>query len=155
MTQLNSQQLAFILDIKKEDARAKMVRAYEKSKGIELRDNIEVATANWSEKGKVKDEHPAFMKIEILAAGLNIPDLQKMVDDICLNYLNRPASKKYILVDYPEKWIKKCETEGKEFPVRINIPPALKSMLPDETVNTIHNYWKGFRTHDLQPRFRI
>jgi hypothetical protein len=34
MNHLNAQQLAFILDIKKEDARAKMCNAWEKSKGI-------------------------------------------------------------------------------------------------------------------------
>lgn len=155
MTQLNSQQLAFILDIKKEDARAKIVRAFEKSKGIDLREGVDMKTASRTAKGKINDEYPQFIKIELLAAGLNIPDLQKMVDDICENYLKRPATRKFILADYPEKHIKKCESEGKEFPVKIGWPPALKSMLSESSVSEIHNFWKSFKTADMMPRFKL
>lgn len=154
MKEINAQQLAFILDIKKEDARAKMVRAIEKSKGIELRYD-EVATARRNVKNKIEDNHPQFISISVLSEFGNLPTLQEMINDIQLNYLNRPASKKYILVDYPEKFIKKCEKEGKDFPVKIDIPPALKSMLPDETKKRIYQYWTAFKTADFKPRFKV
>lgn len=155
MNALNAQQLAFILDIKKEDARARMARAWEKSKGIQTDHTGHVTTFKRTATKKISDPYPIFMNIDLLASGLNIPNLQDMVNDIELNYLNRPASKKYILVDYPEKFIKKCENEGKEFPVKIDIPPALKSMLPDHTKEKIYNYWAGFKTQDQKPRFKV
>jgi len=159
MTELNSQQLAFILDIKKEDARAKMCNAWEKAKGI-AKDSDKmkfekVHGAKWSDKGRIEDQYPATMPIEILAIELNMPSLQIMVDDIVLNYLNRPASKKYILVDFPEKLIKKTEDAGEKFPVRIDIPPALRSMLPEHVKAKIYDYWSGFKTANYQPRFNV
>lgn len=159
MNQLNAQQLAFILDIKKEDARAKMCNAWEKYKGITKdRDSLgfeKVHGATRSVTKKIEDDYPQAMPIEVIASGLILPTLQEMVNDIVSNYLNRPASKKYILVDYPEKFIKKCENEGKEFPVKIDIPAALKSMLPDETKLKIYGYWKDFKTYDQKPRFKV
>lgn len=79
------------------------------------------------------------MPIEILASGLNLPTLQQMVDDIEQNYLKRNASKKWILCDYPEKELKKLANDGK--PLRLNIPAALKSMLPSETIEIIEGEW--------------
>lgn len=159
MTSLNARQLAFLLDIKKEDARAKMCNAWEATHGISKLSDAngfdKTRGANWNDKGKIESQYPDYMPILILQQGLNIPQLQSMVDDIHLNYLNRPASKKYILVDFPEKFIKKCENDGKKFPVKIDIPPALKSMLPDHSIKSIYDYWRRFLTNDKQPRFII
>lgn len=159
MNFLNAQQLAFILEIKKEDARARMCRAWQKSKGIELETTGKqlgkMKDVKRGKSKKIEDDYPQAMPIDLLAEGLNIPSLQKMVNDIELNYLNRPASKKWILVDYPEKFIKKCEESGKQFPVSIDIPPALKSILPAHTKEKIYSYWEGFKTNDLKPRFII
>lgn len=143
MTSLNSQQLAFLLDIKKEDARARMCAAWEKAKNIpkmgfafEERLSSNVVRDN---SKKIKDPYPNDMPIEILASGLNLPTLQQMVDDIEQNYLKRSASKKWILCDYPEKELKKLANDGK--PLRLNIPAALKSMLPSETIEIIESEW--------------
>lgn len=150
---LNSQQLAFILDIKKEDARAKMVCAWEKSKGIERNKfTCEVKGAIRTEKNKVQDDYPVAMPVDILSEHLIIPNLQSMVDDIIKNYLVRPASKKYILCDLPEKLVLKAKEAGTK--PKTAIPPALKSMLPTATQRIIMEEWvkrfKEFRP-DYQP----
>jgi hypothetical protein len=133
MNTLTSQQLAFILDIKKEEARAQMCHAWAKHKGIKN-------AAYWNEKNKIVDDYPKAMEIEILAEHLNLPTLQQMVNDIELNYLIRPATKKWILCDYPEKQVKSCGDAGK--PLRIGIPPALKTMLHPETIDRIKSEWE-------------
>jgi hypothetical protein len=134
MTYLNAQQLAFILDIKKEDARAKMCVAWSAHIGQENQ-------AERNAKGKIVDPYPIGMPVEILSKHLNIPTLQDSVDDIVSNYLNRPASKKWILCDYPEKQIAKTESSGEVKP--IGIPAALKSMLPKETKDIIIREWRS------------
>jgi len=135
MTELNSQQLAFLLDIKKEDARARMCNAYSKAHDV----------LNTAErvKNKIVDSFPKTMPIDMPAKGLNLPTLQKMVDDIRENYLKRQATKKYILYDYPEAMIKKAESGDKPPPYKVSIPPALASLLTDEDNNTILNAWES------------
>ena len=130
---LNAQQLAFILDIKKEDARAKMCVAWSNSIG-------EINKAEWNEKGKIIDPYPLAMPVDLLARELNLPTLQDSVDDIVNNYLTRPASKKWILCDYPEKQVAKTDATGQV--KKLAIPPALKSMLPKEVKEKIHEEWK-------------
>lgn len=143
MTSLNSQQLAFLLDIKKEDARARMCNAWEKAnntpkQGFAFEERLS-SNVVWDNSKKIKDPYPSDMPIEILASGLNIPTLQQMVDDIEQNYLKRSASKKWILCDYPERELKKLANDGK--PLKLNIPAALKSMLPSETIEAIESEW--------------
>lgn len=153
MNFLNSQQLAFILDIKKEDARAKMCNAWEKEKGIQRTDHhkVEVKGAEW-EKKKVKDSYPLAMPVEMLSRQLNLPDLQTAVKDITQNFLTRKATKKWILYDYVEKKINSARNEGKQFPITIDLPPALKSLLPPETVREIYNSWLGtFKDAQYKP----
>lgn len=141
MKTLNKKQLAYILDIKIEDARAKMCNAWEKSNGIEKLGQFKdiVNGADRNEKDKIIDKYPVLMPIEILAKELNLPHLQQMVDDIEKNYLTRQGSKRYILCDFPEKQIQAQRTAGKK-PV-LQIPPALRSMLPDETIAEIRRVW--------------
>lgn len=134
MTFLNAQQLAFILDIKKEDARAKMCVAWAASKGEENK-------AARNAKGKIEDPYPVAMPVQMLAQFLNLPTLQESVNDITDNYLNRPASKKWILCDLPEKIIKKAEAEGDPNP-KFAIPPALRSMLPKSQQEIIFKEWE-------------
>jgi hypothetical protein len=142
MTFLNSQQLAFILDIKKEDARAKMCNAWCKEKGIEKTGHwkVDVKAERDPHGKKIKDDYPLAMPISMLAEHLNIPTLQSMVDDIVTNYLVRPATKKYILCDLPEKLVLKAKEEGKK--PKAAIPSALKSMLPTATQKTILEEWE-------------
>lgn len=138
---LNAQQLAFILDIKKEDARAKMCHAWCSAKGIQNQ------AFRLKDSQRIIDDYPQAMEVVMLAEKLNLPSLQEAVNDITENYLTRPASKKWILCDYPEKQIKKLEDSGKMPPYKVQIPPALKSMLPPSQQERIKEEWKT--------RFRI
>lgn len=134
MNELDAQQLGFILDIKKEDARAKMCVAWANSRG-------EQNKATWNRTGtKVDDPYPKTMPISLLAKELNLPTLQQSVDDIVNNYLMRPTTKKWILCDYPENEIRKSKEAGRRKAPKI--PPALRSMLPKETQETILNEWR-------------
>lgn len=136
MNYLNAQQLAFILEIKKEDARFKMVHAWCKAKGIKNK----LERDHTGKLDKQSDNYPEAIPVEILSEQLNLPTLQQSVDDIVNNYLSRPASKKWILCDFPEKELKKCKEAGKEYVV-INLPPALKSLLPVVTREKIKTEW--------------
>lgn len=148
MKSLNAQQLAFILDIKKEDARARMCNAWCKYKGIpnetlkEGHLQIGQVAVPGAERpkgsAKVRDPYPNDMEIELLARELNLPNLQQMTDDIHENYLKRPASKRWILCDYPEKQLEKQTPKH-----RIKIPPALKSLLSDADIYTIKTEWRN------------
>lgn len=141
---LNAQQLAFILDIKKEDARFKMVNAWCKAKGVP--NNLE--RKHDGKLDKETDKYPEAMPIDLLAWQLNLPTLQDSVDDIVNNYLIRPASKKYILCDLPEKLILKAKEDGHK--PKMAIPPALRSMLPTKTVEIIFAEWK-LRFKEFRP----
>jgi len=143
---LNAQQLAFILDIKKEDARAMMCNAWTRKEGIP-KEGLKTAKVNRGKKNKIEDPFPIAMPIETLATELNLPHLQAACDDIENNYLIRKATKKFILWDFPEKSIKKFEAETKKKPYSLDIPPALKSMLPTEIQNEIYSGWKKY--HEL------
>ena len=126
MTSLTAQQLAFLLDIKKEEARAKMCHAWCKFHNIPN-------TAYMSDKHKIVDDYPKSMPIGIISQTLCIDNLQAMVEDIHNNYLNRASTKKWILCDFPENEVRLGKT--------LAIPPALKSMLPDQAIETIKSEW--------------
>lgn len=130
---INAQQLAFVLDINKEDARAKMCVAWSRANGLSNSAHRKPGSK------KIIDDYPLAMEIEMLAKQLNLPTLQSSVDDITENYLTRPASKKWILCDFPEKAIKKAAEDGKV--AKLNIPPALKSMLSNRDVEFIKREW--------------
>jgi hypothetical protein len=148
MNHLNKNQLAFILDIKAEDARAKMCHAWCTHEGIENK-------AFRNEKEKIEDDYPEAMPIEILASQLNLPTLQQSVDDIVNNYLNRPASKKWILCDYPEKEIEKGTKAGKPL-IKLNIPKALRSMVKQDVQKEIKKEWHSrYHKEDSEGRVLI
>lgn len=149
ITSLTKQQLAFLLDIKAEDARAKMCVAYCKFKGIKNE-------AEENDKGKIIDKYPINISIEILSQYLDLPTLQSMVNDVESNYLSRPASKKWILCDFPETTIRLAEQSGKDYPIKISLPLALRSMLPKETLTKVYASWKiSFLDKDLNPKLRV
>ncbi len=139
MKYLNAAQFAFVLDITKDEARAKMCVAWSKAKGI-------YNAAAWEKKdpyGKEKlvDPYPPAMEIDMLSRQLNLPTLQESCDDIAYNYLNRPGSRKWILCDFPEKAIKRAADAGKT--ASLKIPPALESMLPTTIKVQILDEWRA------------
>lgn len=130
---LSAQQLAFILDIKVQEAKDKIIYAYCKDKGWPV-------PLLKKENKKDRAEYPNQISIALLAKYHNLPTLQSMVDDINDNYLTRKASKKWILCDYPEKLIAKWVESGEKH--RLTIPPGLKSMLKNEDVIKIMDEWR-------------
>lgn len=139
---LNYKQLAFVLGITPIKALEKIIAIHcsIQNKGTpRVCDKVseylfDIVIKNGKET-KVRNQFPEVMDIETLSEKLNLPCLQSSVDDICTNYLNRPASRKWILCDYPEKeLVSKTRYE-------VKIPPALKSMLPAEQVKEIEQIW--------------
>lgn len=140
---INKTQLAFVLDIKIEDARAKMVAAYCKSKGIEPTETKQgpaLTGAVRNVKGKIEDKYPQVMEIDMIARYGNLPDLPWACDDIENNYLRRPGSKRWILADYPEKQMTKQKAEGKPF--RLKLPPGVASMVKTSDQRLIEEEWR-------------
>lgn len=143
MKYINKNQLAFVLDIKVEDARAKMCAAWCKAKGIEPEQTIagpRTAKASRDEKKKIKDPYPLVMEVAMIAEFANLPDLAFACNDIENNYLKRPASRKYILADYPDKVMAKQRSEGKPF--NLKLPPALVAMINLADQRTIDQEWR-------------
>jgi hypothetical protein len=134
MKLLNKSQLAFILDIKPEDARAMMCVAWSKAKGIK-NDAVWVGEI----RAKVQSDFPTAMPIDMLSEHLNLPTLAQSVDDIENNYLNRPATKKWILFDCPEKQI--AAMDRAEKPAPLKIPSALRSLLSLSVIEEIKKEW--------------
>lgn len=155
---LNAQQLAFLLDIKKDDARARMCNAWTKAHGIKKVDDplggvptaVPKVKRNKATK-KVEDDFPLAMPIELLSEHLNLPDLQAACNDIESNYLTRKATRRWILWDYPEKAILKFHKEGTKPPHRLKIPPALASMLPTDTQYEILKHWQEHHRLNILP----
>lgn len=139
---LNYKQLAFILNIEPVEALEKVLYCWAKSTGKSLpgrRDSVReylfTKTIVKNKEKNVRNELPEALEIELLSKYLNLPDLQFAVDDIRENYLKRQASKKWILLDYPEKELR---TKLKD---KINIPPVLASLLKEEDVEFIAKEW--------------
>lgn len=130
---LNKHQFAFLLDIKVEDARAKMCHAWCRSKGIQNKAFV-------TNKNKIFDEYPPDMEVGLLAKELNLPSLPEMIQDIKSNYLSRSATKYWILNTYPETEIKKKLEKGSK--LTLNVPRPLLSLLPTATVETIKTEWR-------------
>lgn len=149
MNFLNKSQLAFILDIKAEDARAKMCVAWCADKKIENK-------AFWDDETyKLIDDYPDAMPVEMLAVQLNLPTLSQSVDDIRDNYLNRPGTKKWILCDYPEKEIEKGTKAGKAL-IKLNIPKALRLLISMPVQKEIKKQWhKRYYKEDSEGRILI
>lgn len=147
MTELNKKQLAYLLDIKIEDARAKMCAAWEKEHNIQrFADNSKVVAngelsgAVRNSKNKIEDKYPEKMPIDLLSRNLNLPDLQFIANDVENNYLSRAATKKFILDEYPGKEIHKAMEAGKF--AKLSIPSGLRSIIRDDIAEEIKRQWK-------------
>lgn len=138
-TLLNKKQLAFLLSINPEDARAKMCVAYAKYLNHPIKAEW-VERKEGSESKKIRDDYPEFVEIDVLSRGLNLPHLQAIVDDVENNYLIRPATKKYLLFDLPEKQIREMDSAGQIKKLSI-LPVGLRSLLSDDTIKMVHKEW--------------
>lgn len=137
---INYKQLAFILDIEPVKALEKILYVYHKTSGKDLPYSHKNAKGYlFNDDGK-RNNLPESMDIGLLAQYLNLPTLQNSVEDIQNNYLNRPATKKWILCDYPERELKRCSDNDRPF--RIPFPKALETLLPVEISDTIREEWK-------------
>jgi hypothetical protein len=122
MKTITSKQLAYILSISHKDSMKIMLRAKRK--------NGEVAKeTDWEFVSEVVAD------IEIVSKETNA-DIEMAVNDIRENSLKRPAFRKWILYDYVSEKLK-----GKTPPKKISLPPALKSLLPEEAVSYIRDFW--------------
>lgn len=131
---INYKQLAFILDIKPVEALEKIISVHCKVT------NRAVPARCQTVKEYLKNNWTESLDVGLLALHLNLPTLQASVVDISRNYLVRPATKKWILCDYPEKQLKLCSDNDRPF--RIPFPKALESLLPVETSETIREEWR-------------
>lgn len=143
---LNYKQLAFILDVKAIRALEHILLAFCKESGKQLPTPAETANEylfNFDEKGKktTRTTWPDSMEVEKLEKHLGI-SLQSAIDDIRENYLNRAATKRWILCDFPEKKIKLSQEQGKKF-CTLQIPPPLKSLISPTVAAQIGKEWES------------
>lgn len=135
---INYKQLAFILDIKPVEALEKILYVHSKVTGKSLparQDTVREYLFIKQKKKSVRNDLPESFDVGLLSLHLNLPTLQQSVEDIQNNYLVRPATKRWILCDFPEKELK---TKLKE---KVRIPPVLESMLKTEDIATIQSEW--------------
>jgi hypothetical protein len=124
---ITPQKLAVLLDIKKKDARLKIIYALEKKKG-------NIATGLDAQK---YDNDPSI-DIKDMSDHLGI-DLEFYVKDIKENYLKRSQTRGYIM-NYPDAKLK-VNKKG-EYPRTVSVPSYLKCFISKETVEEIVEEWK-------------
>jgi hypothetical protein len=92
---------------------------------------------------EVQEAREKMVYAHCKANGLSVPQRRKKEDlaDIEANYLTRPASKKWILCDYPEKKIKSFAESGGRH--KLSLPGALASLLPKATQDVIMQEWRA------------
>jgi hypothetical protein len=142
---INAQQLAFLLSIPKKDAKIKILRSLRKD-GQEYKESDHEFHPNPSAEIEIIEKHE---KLKIKQA----------VENIKNNALTSPAYKKYLLYDYPTKRIgaivdKEDKKENKEEkitrPKTVRLPPVLRSLLSEENLNQIEDYWnKNFNVEGI------
>lgn len=135
---LNYKQLAFILDIEPVEALEKILYVHSKVSGKELPTSMKTVKEYLfikQAKKSVRNDLPEALDVGLLALHLNLPTLQQAVEDIQKNYLTRAATKRYILLDFPEKELRL------KLKHQIKVPPVLASLLKSEDVEFIENEW--------------
>lgn len=135
---IDYKQLAFILDIKPVEALEKILYVWSKASGKDLpasQDTVREYLFVKQKKKSVRNDLPESLDVGLLAVHLNLPTLQQSVEDIQNNYLKRPGTKRWILLDFPEKELR---TKLKH---QIRIPVVLESMLKPEDIATIQSEW--------------
>jgi hypothetical protein len=144
MNYLHYKQLAFILDIDPIKALEKIIAIHCKIKGIQIpypQKKITDYLHGRDKKGKkIRNSLPESMEIDTLSGHLGIQTLRTAIQDIKENYLVRPATRKWILCDYPEKLIKAALAAGKK-KTTLSLPGALKSLLSDQVAAAIAKEW--------------
>lgn len=142
---ISYKQLAFILDIKSIRALEHILAAHCKVTGLALPKPAETPNEylfNFSEKGKktTRTTWPDSMEVERLEKHLGIT-LQPAINDIRDNYLNRAATKRWILCDFPENKVRLAAEAGKKC-ATLQIPPALKSLISPAVAAEIGKEWE-------------
>jgi hypothetical protein len=135
---IDYKQLAFILDIKPVEALEKIIYVDCKIKGTitpRTCDTVKEYLFDKQKSKSVRNKTPESLEVALLEQHLNLPTLSQAIQDIKNNYLVRPASKKWILFDYPEKELKT------KLATQVKIPSVLASLLKDEDVNFIEKEW--------------
>lgn len=120
---IDSRQLAFVLGITKKDATIKILRAL-RLDGQNYKEIDYEFHPNISADVKIVEKHEKI-------------DLEFAINDIRENALKRPGFRKYLLYDYPNKKIESHKT----IPKTLSLPPALRSLLSEETLKEIKDYW--------------
>ncbi|HMG89613.1 MAG TPA: hypothetical protein VK589_06125 [Chryseolinea sp.] len=142
---LSYKQLAFVLDIKSIRALEHILAAHCKATGQEPPAPAETTNEylfNFNDKGEktTRTTWPDAVEVAELEKHLGI-SLQSAIDDIRENYLNRSATKKWILCDFPQNKIKLAAEQGKKN-CTLQIPPALKSLISPAVAAQIGQEWK-------------
>lgn len=128
---LTYKQLAFILDIEPIEAVRKIIYVHCKAKGLEV-----PLKYNHIKDYYFKDSlWPMEFDVSLLSEHLNLPELQRAIDDIRENYMKKNATRKYILLDFPEK---EMRLKLKD---KIRVPSVLASLLKPEDVEFIESEW--------------
>lgn len=138
MVKLDYKQLAFILGIEPKEALEKILYVHSKVTGKDpppRQESVKDYLFIEQKKKKVRTNLPESYDVGLLAVHLNLPTLQSSVEDIHNNYLKRAATKRYILLDFPEKELRI------KLKHQIKVPPVLASLLSLEDVETIENEW--------------
>lgn len=131
MKEITANQLALLLDIKREDAVKKVVVALERESGFE---HYELKPATLSKY----DKNPSI-SISLASRYLGV-DLDSILQDIKKNYLKNPATGRWIY-DYPASKLKVDPKTGR-FPLTVSIPGTLKSLLTEEQIKEIISKWE-------------
>lgn len=128
---ITHKQLAFILDIEAIEALGKIIFAHCKDRNQDI-------PPQKAKPYKVTDYKnmglPQEIPLDVLEKHTGLK-LGSAILDISENYLKRPASKKWILCDFPER---ELQTKPKN---KIKIPSALASLLSKESLATIKQEW--------------
>lgn len=145
MKHINYKQLAFVLDISPIEALEKIIAIHCKLNDLAVPPHAKKVSEYLHDitvKGKkIRNKMPEVMEIETLSQHLGLPALDMAINDIRENYLARPATKKYILCDMPEKLIEKAKKEGKEI-TTLTLPPDLRSLLKPSIIEKIATEWR-------------
>lgn len=130
MTKITPQKLAVLLDIKRNQAREKIIVCLERTKG---NDNMAL---NSEEHDYDKDPS---VDCEVLSNYMGI-DFELILKDIKENYLKKPSTKMYIMA-YPETKLK--PNKMGVLPRSVSVPAYLKSMLKQTDIDTIVQEWQS------------
>jgi hypothetical protein len=132
MKNINATQLAFIMSIKKADAKKKILHAIDK-KGVK-RQNDE------------KEKDPS-VRVDQLSTAIGI-DLDFYIKSIGKDFLKNQATGTYIL-NYPTSKLKPSKKTGL-LPKSVAIPSTLRGFLNKEVIEEIKVKWNQKYAHEVK-----